>query len=697
MSWPKRIGFGLVLSFLGMVIAASAGFLVLYAQAKIPAPDEIALAQTTTVYYADGTTRMGSLSEVNRTIIDPATLPDHVSKAVVASEDRSFYTNSGVDLKGIARALFTNVTQGTRHGASTLTMQYVERYYVGDTFSYLGKAREAVLAIKISREQTKDEILGNYLNTIYFGRGAYGIEAAAKAYFGKPAAQLTLSESAMLAGIIPAPSAWDPAEDPDMAKERWQRVLDIMVEDGWISQGEAAAQTFPQTVDPATLTLMDFSGPKGYLLQQVRSELIASGAFTDDQIDSGGLKIISTIDKPRQDAIVAAAETMTKVEGWDPQKMHVAITSINPNNGEIVAEYGGANYQVRQQNAATQDISAAASTFKTFALLASVREDGSIYETYNGNSPMYVETLAEPVVNDDDASWGRVNLVDAMKYSVNTAFVELNDDLGPDKTKQAAIDAGIPEDTLGLDDTLLNVLGFAAPHNVDLASAYATIASGGKRTTPHIVREVLSPDGSTAYSTSVTPVEAFTAEQVSAVLPALEAVTHTGGTAEKAATLTIPSGGKTGTASDQVSAVFVGFVPGLSTAVSMYQMDENGNQVPLSNIGGLDQFHGGDWPVDVWMSYMDGISGSLKETTFAWYDEVEKQPSLPAGGVQPQSTTPTAPAEPVPPAHPTTPTPAPTPTPQTPPAGSDDSRDGSDGPPTVPPSPPEDDAPASGG
>ncbi|WP_253953898.1 transglycosylase domain-containing protein [Schaalia sp. 19OD2882] len=664
-SWPKRIGLAFVFTFLGVVIAGSAAFLYLYAQAKVPVPDEFALAQTTTVYYADGTTRMGSLSEVNRTIIDGSTLPDHVSKAVVASEDRTFYTNSGVDFKGILRALWTNITQGTRHGASTLTMQYVERYYVGDTFSYMGKIKEAILAIKISREQDKDQILANYLNTIYFGRGAYGIEAAAKAYFGKPAAQLSLSEAAMIAGIIPAPSAWDPAVDPEMAKERWQRVLDIMVEDGWISQKDAAAQTFPTTVDPATLTLMDFSGANGYLLQQVRSELIASGAFTDDQIDTGGLKIISTIDKARQEAAVAAANSMTQVEGWDPNTMHTAITSVNPANGEIVAEFGGVDFQKRQQNAATQDISQAGSTFKLFTLLANAEQGGSIYKTYDGNSPMHLPGDGGTIQNDGGYSWGRIDLVDAMKYSVNTAFVELNQEIGSEATKKAAIAAGIPEDTLGLDDTIGNVLGTAAPHNVDLAAAFATVAAGGQRTTPHIVREVIGPDGSKVFAATTTPTQAFTPEVVSMVMPALEAVTKAGGTAEELADFPFSTGGKTGTSSEQISAQFVGFVPELSTAVSMYQNDAQGNPVPLTNIGGMDQFHGGDWPVDVWMSYMGAIEGSLSVTDFSWYVEVEQERPAPqsdrpqsAPQTQPAPTQPTQPA----PAQPA-PQPAPTPDP----------------------------------
>lgn len=350
-------------------------------------------------------------------------LSQYVGHAIVASEDRSFYTNSGIDLKGIARALYTNVTTGSRQGGSTLTQQYVERYYVGETTSYKGKLKEAILALKINREQSKEHILGNYMNTIYFGRGAYGIEAAAKVYFGKKAAELTLSEAAMLSGIIPAPSAWDPALDLEQAKKRWQRVLDLMVEDGWVSAGEASAQTFPETLPLDEVGLRDFAGPQGYLLSHIRQELQSSGNFTDEQIESGGMKIISTIDKSKFDAIVAAANTMNEVEGWDPEHMHVAISSVDPATGEIVAEYGGSDFQKRQQNSATQDIAPAASTFKAFTLLAHAKNGGSVYDIVNGTSPQYFDGLPEAIENDGGYSYGRVDLVRATEYSMNTAFV----------------------------------------------------------------------------------------------------------------------------------------------------------------------------------------------------------------------------------------------------------------------------------
>lgn len=654
-SLGARIGRGILFTFLGLIIAGLGTFLVAYAALTVPQADQVALAQTTTVYYADGTTEMGRMSQVNRKIIDASTLPDYVAHAVVASEDRTFYTNSGVDLKGIGRALINNIRGGARQGASTLTQQYVERYYVGETTGYVGKAKEAILALKINREQSKDQIIGNYLNTIYFGRGAYGIEAASQAYFGHEAKDLTLSEAAMIAGIIPAPSAWDPAVDEEKARSRWTRVINLMVEDGWISQADANAAEFPKTIDPDTLGGPTMEGPTGYLMEQIRTELAQEGGFTADQLATGGYRIISTIDKEKQDQAVEAAEYMYTVRGWNEDSMHVALTSLDPATGEIVAEYGGKDYLKRQQNGATQDIMAAGSTFKPFALIAHTEQGGSIYDTYDGSSPKTFSGLARPVSNDSGVSWGRQNLVNATKNSINTVFVGLNQEVGPATTKQVAVELGIPEDTNGLDDSLLNVLGFAAPHNIDLAHAYSTIASGGQRTTPHIVREVQNSDGSKVFQTTVNPKQVFDTKTMSTVLPALQAVTASGGTAEAAAVLKQDSGGKTGTSEEQKTAQFVGFTPSLVTAVSMYQLDENGSPVSLTNIGGLGQFHGGDWPVSVWVRYMKAVSANDTKLHFDWY---KRQTATPVNPAPVATTTPTPTEE--------TPTPTPEATQETP-------------------------------
>ncbi len=263
----------LTLLFLGLVgvAGAFATFLIAYATTEIPKPSQFARAQVTTVYYNDGATPIGKFAEVNREIINTEDLPKYVGNAVVASEDRTFWTNSGVDIKGIVRAFINNLRGQSLQGASTLSQQYVERYYTGEVTNrgsilqrYWAKAQEAIMALKINRVQDKDEILGNYLNTIYFGRSSYGIEAASKAYFGKSAKDMTYSEAALIAGLIPAPSVYDPAVDPQMAQTRWKRVLRLMQADGYITQKQHDEAVFPQTITPEQNTT-NFSGVRKVL------------------------------------------------------------------------------------------------------------------------------------------------------------------------------------------------------------------------------------------------------------------------------------------------------------------------------------------------------------------------------------------------------------------------------------------------
>lgn len=307
----------------------------------------------------------------------------------------------------------------------------------------------------------------------------------------------------------------------------------------------------------------------------------------------------------------------------------------------------------------------AGSSFKVFALLANARLGGSVTDTYSGKSPQYFRGMTTPVTNDGGYSFGNVTLVRATEYSMNTAFVALNDDVDPQKTLQAAIDAGIPEDTLGLNDGILNVLGFASPHNIDLTTAYSTIANGGERVSAHIVKKVEDSNNKLLYSGDVAPKRVFEAEEVSSIMPALEAVTGADGTASRvnASIARLKTAGKTGTSSDQLSAQFVGFVPGMVTSVSMYQSDDEGNSVPLDDVGGVNQFHGGDWPVDVWLDYMKPATENLTDTDFKWRVKSNRKGRHTAPTPTPSATTEAPQSAPEPEPAPTpTPTPSPTPT-----------------------------------
>ena len=626
----RRVLFWGSISVLAMIIAVSGAFLIAYSRIKVPAPDEFALAEASTVYYADGTTELGKFAEVDRTIIDTSTLPDYVGEAIVASEDRTFFTNSGIDIKGIVRALVNNIFgQGPRQGASTISQGYIENYYMGldQDPTYFSKLEEALLALKVNQQVEKSEILGNYMNTIFFGRGAYGIEAAADAFFGKHASELTISESAMLAGIMPAPSAWDPAVDPDQAKLRWERVMNFMVDSDFITKEDAAAAKFPTTIEPGSIA-PDMKGPNAYLMQQVRDELTTKAELEPELLDSGGLKIVTTVDKKMQDA---AMNSVKEMPSDTPASVHIALSSIDNANGEILAEYPGNDFEKNQLNAATQEIAMAGSTFKPFSLLAYLEQDGSVFDYFNGNSPQTFD--GTEISNNDEVSFGQINLVTATMYSVNTAFVSLNQEIGPESTLDALFRAGIPRDTVGISDNLTNVLGTAAPHNLDLTAAYATFATGGERVDPHMVREVTRGE-STVYKANIERTREFEADIVSSVMPALQAVTSESGTGAKVTALNREIGGKTGTSEEQKSAQFIGFTPQITTGVSMYAVDEKGNSISLPDIGGMTQFHGSDWPTDVWLAYMDVAMSGFPDADFEWMTVPKQGGRVPVNEVE---------------------------------------------------------------
>ena len=593
------------------VFALGAGILIAaYLTLDVPEPEEFAMAEGSAVYFEDGETLMGAFAEVDRQIIDTDTLPEHVGQAVVASEDRRFYSNPGVDVMAILRALWNNLQGNPTQGGSTITQQYVERYYLGQTTSYVGKFREAILALKIERQQSKDEILGNYLNTIYFGRGAYGIERAAQEYFDKPAEELTLEESAVLAGIIPAPSRWDPAVDPEQAEQRFERTLAYMVESGFITQAEAGAAEFPEVAEHNRTNAM--AGPNGYLLEMVRTELIEAG-FSEHEIDGGGLQITTTIDERLQEAAVEAAQNLPDDA---PDGLRVGLSSVDNETGAILALYGGADYLEVQRNAATQDTAQGGSTFKVFTLLAALENDIPLEQRYPSYSPMQIEGYDAPVRNfDSPRNRGNIDMVHATYDSVNTYYVQLNAEVGPERTVDMAHRLGLPEDTAGLEPVLSNVLGSASPHNIDMARAFSTIAAGGERHANFIVAQATGPQGNVLY-TGEQPGENVVDSQVTADATYAMSQVVQRGTAIRASELGRPAAGKTGSSNDYRSAWFVGFVPQITTAVSMYEVGEDGEEMSMGGWGGLNVISGGSFPTQIWTEYMTEAVADLPVEQF---------------------------------------------------------------------------------
>lgn len=618
--------------FLGLGIAA---FAYLYITTSIPEPEDVAVAQKTTVYYADGTTPVGSFSESNREIIECDALPDYVGNAVVASENRSFWTDHGLDFRGIGRALINNVTKGTRQGGSTITQQYAERYYLGQTGSYLGKLREAILAIKIAQTQEKSTVLCNYMNTIFFGRDADGIEAAAKNYFGKSAKDLTLDESVLIAGIIPAPNAWDPAVDKEQAQQRFDRTIGIMKEDGYITADQAAKAKLPETIKYERSNI--YQGDKGYILQMVKNELTKDGTFTEDELETGGYDIVATIDAAKQ----AAMQTAGKNRAYgEPEGIQQGDISVDPRDGSIYALYAGDDYITHPLNNATQAQFQPGSTMKPFTLLAAIQQNVSLDTRFNGNSPRTFAGLQKSVSNAGDISYGSINLYTATAESVNTVFMDLNEHVTPKVSADTAHTAGIESD---IDEASpYNVLGINSITALDLARGHATIANGGLKPTLHIVKAVKNSAGEDLYKAPTETTRVFEANDTALVIKAMRGVV-TNGTGAEASSLGRPIAGKTGTSNDGTSVSFVGYTPQMVSIFALWYPDADGNPQELpTTFGG---YYGSAYPVHLFTLYSqqafqgmdveqfptgvdDGKVGG-PDGTWGYGRAVETQPTVP--------------------------------------------------------------------
>ncbi|GAA4730312.1 hypothetical protein GCM10023216_22510 [Isoptericola chiayiensis] len=633
-SWRVVVGCALTCLALGAGV-----FFAAWSTTEIPDNLDEVDHQATTVYYANGK-EIGTYSSIKRELVQYEDLPGYVGNAVVASENATFWDDPGVDVKGLARAAWNNLTNsGSRQGGSTLTQQYVERYYLGTTTDLVGKAREAIIALKIGRSEPKELVLERYLNTIYFGRGAYGVEAAAQAYFDKSAADLTISESAMLSGIIPSPVSYDPSVNEDVAKARWERSISRMADQGYITAAEASDATFPEYV-PKDEGGNSLGGQKGYIMAAVKKELLATGEFTQEDLESRGLQIYTTI-KPKLQR--EAAKIVRNMPDDANKNIRASIVSINPENGAIWTLYGGPNYLKQSLNTATDDVVQAGSTFKPFTLIGALENGHELNETFDGNSPAHLDPKdpeREWPSNFGNYSYGQVDLVEATANSINTAYVELNIENGPEKTADVAHRLGIREDESNpIDAVPANVLGTTAVRPVDMASAYATIAAGGSYVTPHVVEHVEHMDGTMRYQPDTGSEKQFETDVMNAATYAMTKVVEEG-SGSAALDLTGPDGtrrpvaGKTGTTNGNQAAWFTGFTPQLATIVNLRQyknvdVEEGilGGTAEIETFGGYDEITGSTWPAQAWTEYMQVALEGKDVAEFPAYTPPRPQPS----------------------------------------------------------------------
>ena len=628
---------GLVLLVLGVI-----GVFVAYSRTEIPQANQIANLQVSIVYYSDGKTELDRIAvqDGNRESVKLDQVPKFVQDAHIAAEDRTFYANNGISIGGILRAVKTGVTGEAQVGGSTITQQYVKNYFLSQDRTLSRKAKEILIAMKIDGERSKAQILEDYLNTIYYGRGAYGIQSASKAYFNKDVSKLTVPEAAVLASVINAPRLYDPANGPTAQanlQKRFGYVLDGMVEEGWLSAGERAKYTALPKIQPYKGNNFS-SGSTGYITAQVKRELLSTAGLTEEDLDKGGLRIVTTIDKKAQ------ANAVKSMKDNLPKAVKGGLVAIRPGDGAVVAMYGGADYAQSQLNLATQAIYQGGSNFKPFAVLAAVRDGISTKTKFDGDTP---QEFADITVNNfNDKDHGEVDMRKMVGKSINTAFVALNEQIGPSKTRQAAIDAGIPEKTRGLGLDLTNVLGTASPHVIDMASAYSTIAAQGVRSKPYFVAKVTSntnPDFS--YEAKAQTRRAFDKDVTADVTDAMTYTVKPGGTATRIGREMSdrPVAAKTGTSEENKSKWFSGFVPQLATSVVIYKPDAKNFPLTLSEEESADA-NGATTPANIWLDFMkptmDGVEVmQFPERAGVGDDKVPTTTTAPTTTAPPTTTT----------------------------------------------------------
>jgi membrane peptidoglycan carboxypeptidase len=636
--WALRVaGWLLGLFFLG-VIGAAATFFIGYQTTDIPDPNKEFKTNTTTVYYDDGKRVLGTFFDQNRKSVPLSQIPKTVQDAVIAAEDRTFWTNPGVSPSGMARAAF-NIARGKQlQGGSTITQQYVKIMYLTQERTFSRKFSELFIATKLSRQTDKKEILEGYLNTIYFGEGAYGISAAGEAYFNEPdPRKLTPERAAFLATVLNNPLYFDPdkPEAQQRILDRYRYVLDGMRQGGTITDAQYATMSKKLPALNKKKKSPRFAGTKGFLLDMARKELERIG-YDADEISGGGLRVVTTFNFDQQNRAVGAGTRRLPRKKND---LHVGLASVRPGTGELVAVYGGPDYLKSQLNWATLR-ARPGSSFKPFAVAAALEDGRGLYDVYQGDSP--IEVQGQELNNEFDRDYGDVTLLQATKESINTAFYDLVDrqmEDGPNKLVEAAEKAGIPKTTAlerGRDNpsTVLGPDPYASP--VEMANAYATFAAGGMYAPVHTIKSVTTPGNAKNFSANekYKPQRKFEADIAAKVNLALQEVTERNGTGEDARELERPVAGKTGTAGgvavehraanakcdgcldgkDTLTSWWTGYTPDLSTSV-LYRAGKTG-EGDLDPYSSDEAFFGGNWPLKTWLAFMEPALGDSEVKEF---------------------------------------------------------------------------------
>ena len=686
----------LLVGLAGVVVVAGLAVLT-YSTTSIPNPNAEFRTQTSYIYYSDGKSKLGQFALQNRDSISYGEMPQNLKDAVVAAEDRTFWTNHGIDPKGIIRAAFSNAKGNSTQGASTITQQYVKILYLNQERTYKRKIKEAILSLKIQRQMSKQQILEGYLNTIYFGRGAYGVQAAAEAYFDEPASKLNLRQSAVIASVLNNPTEFDPANGPthkDALKSRYAYVLSGMAKAGNVTPEQATKAAGHLPKFPTQHASNTYGGQRGHALTLVKDQLLKLG-FTEEQIQGGGLRVTTTLTKKAMDAAENGVKE-ARPEGFSDKELHIGVATVQPGTGALLGFYGGQDYLESQINWAAVAGGSVGSSIKPVTLATAIEAGYSLKSTWDGNSPytfpgttLQVHNEGEQAGEANGHSYGdHVNSIYALQQSINTAFVDMSNSIpdGPAKIYKNGERMGIPPakadpDYPGIPSTsnedfnpknTLLTLGNARISPINMANTYATIADGGKRADVHVINKVTDQNGTVLYKYKDHTSQAIPTDVADDVSYALQQVVK-GGTGKAALALEPQdAAGKTGTATNSLgqvsSAWFVGYTPQASTAV-MYIRGKGSGQLD----GWLPSYFGADYPARTWTAVMQGVMQGLPVQDFPPPAYVTGTP--PNTDHEPVPSKAPAPPKPkktksVKPSKKPTPTHKPTPTPPAPPASS---------------------------
>ncbi|MFD8889203.1 transglycosylase domain-containing protein [Streptomyces sp. NPDC059558] len=624
-----------------------------------PDPNKAAQAQNNVFYWADGSQMVATGGSMNRQIVPISSIPRSMRDAVISAENESFETDKGVDPMGIARAVWNMATGGSTQGGSTITQQYVKNTYLDSDQTLKRKATELFIAIRLGVSEEKDTVLAGYLNTAYYGRDAYGIQAAARAYFGKDSQDLNPAECAFLAAVLKGPNLYNPdggigasatpALNEKRARERWAWVLDREVEVGRMDKSERAKYTdadFPPRAESESTRGM--TGQIGYLVDTAKAYVMKTKGITPEQMALGGYRIRTTFQKPKVDALVKAVEDTRN--GFIDEKarpdtdtfVQFGGASVDVKTGAIVALYGGPGWDHKyfSNNANTSGVPVG-STWKPYVLAAAMEygtqnskgKGISVDSKYQANDLTVInnregrplrDASGKPFKqkNESPTPFGYVTLNEAMEKSINVPFAQLVFDVGHDKVRALAKSTGILEESMNPNPDASWALGTSTPSAIRMADSYATFAASGTHREPYSVTEVAKNGEQLSGFEKPKDQRAMDSAIADNITEVLQNVVQNG-TATKVKKLGRPAAGKTGTTDENKSAWFVGYTPELSTSIVLFRTDPNSADkklISMNGVGDIPSIHGGDIPAVIWTEYM---RDALKDVPVTKFPEAE--------------------------------------------------------------------------